>query len=284
MSRGPLFSRVGRAASLAIALATGWAPAGARTLTLATTEDLAQSGLLTALLPAVRQASGMDVQVQARSAADAIAAGRSGDADVVLLSDRAAEDKLVAEGHALKRIPLMANEYVLVGPKSDPAAIAGKPVLDALKKIDATRALFISRGDGSTANLAEQALWLQAGQPKRRGGSYRECRCATGGVLDIAATSYGYALADRGTWQAFRNRAELVPLVEGDARLQVVYGMLAVNHERRAKGAASARRAAAAQRARDAQKLVQWLASPSTQAAIVAFKVHGQPFFYPPPK
>lgn len=270
------------AACLALAVA---APVLAKPVLLVTTEAIAQSGLPKALAPKLKQALGLDVQVQSRPAAQALDAARKGEVDVLLLDDPQADaDKLVAQGFAARAVPVMTTELLLVGPKGDPAGAAGKDIRVALGKVDSTRSLFISRGDQSIVHVAEQRLWTLAGAKGRKGGSHRECKCGMGGALDIAATAFGYTLTDRAAWLAFRNRVDLVPLVEGDPRLTTPYAAFAVNHARQLRAEPTdAQRAEAAARTRDAQKVVQWFASPVGRAAIQAHLVHGQPLFTPVP-
>jgi tungstate transport system substrate-binding protein len=222
------------------------------------------------------------LKVIALSNAEAVEAAQRGDADVLLMHDAEPDaDKLVAQGVVGKRIPVMHTEFVLVGPKIDTAGARGKDLFAALKKIDATAALFISTGDQGVTHLAEQRYWPQAGIKVRKGGSHRPCKCSATAALDIAAAAFGYTIVDRAAWSSFRNRGDLAVLVEGDPRLMLAFSVLPVNQARFAKGKSEAVKAQNAQAARDAQKFVQWLTSPEGHAAILAHKLAGQQFFLP---
>lgn len=272
------------AATGAIALVLASAAAVARPLQLATTAPIEQTGLLAKVLPRFKQASGVDVQVVRATAAQALAAARKGELDVLLLDEAQAEpDKAAAQSLSARPVPVMFSEFVLVGPKGDPAGAAGKDVRAALGKIDATKSLFISRGDLSVTHEAEQWLWQQAGAKARKGGSHRACNCGMGSALDIAATAFGYILADKATWQSFRTRGDLVALVEGDPKLALSYSLYPLHVARQFKGElTSAQKADLAARTRDTQKLVQWFTSAAGRAAVAAHLVHSQVFFFPP--
>lgn len=260
----------------AIALA---APAWGRTLVLAVSPALQQTGLPDKLAQLHRRQGGAEVRVLVAPVGKGAEGLRRAEADVLLLQDPAEEKKLLAQGAASRAVAVMANEFLLVGPKADPAGARGKDVVEALRKVDANRALFISRGDGSIAHTAELGYWALAGVKARKGG-YRECKCGMGGALDIAALAYGYAVADKGTWAAFRNRGELEVLVEGDPRLRLPYVALAAAPERFGRNKTDQQKAADRQRGREAQALAQWLAGPEARKAIAAHLVGGQPFFF----
>ena len=262
-------------AGLAVAASIG---VQAETITMASTTSTEQSGLFSQLLPAFKQASDIDVKVVAVGTGQAIDMARRGDADVLFVHDTAAEEKFVAEGFAARRYPVMYNDFVLIGPKSDPAATRGADIVAALKKIAAGNAAFVSRGDKSGTDAAERRLWTQtgiaeAGQPvpnDRKGAGYRECGCGMGPALNIAASSGAYVVADRGTWLSFKNRADLAVLVEGDKRLFNQYGVMVpspakfpqLNHT-------------------GAQKFVDWVISPAGQSVIASYKIGGEQLFFP---
>jgi tungstate transport system substrate-binding protein len=258
------------------------AGASARPVHLATTAQIDKSGVLKQLLPKFKQASGLDVQVVAGTPAQVADLARRGEVDLLLIDDDRPEvDKLVAQGTAGKRIPLMFNEFLLVGPKSGTAGARGKDIVAAFKKLDAARALFISRGDQSITHSMEQRLWTRAGMKTPKGGGHRECGCGMGGALDIAATAFGYTLADKATWAAFRNRVDLEPLVEGDPQLVLGYSILPVNPPRSSREKTDEQKAEEAKRKGDLQKLVQWFTSAPAKAAIAAYRIGGQQFFFP---
>lgn len=239
-------------------------------ITMASTTSTEQSGLFGHLLPEFRKATGIDVKVVAVGTGQAIDMARRGDADVLFVHDQAAEEKFVAEGFAARRHPVMYNDFVVVGPKGDPAGARGKDIVEALKKVSAVNAPFVSRGDKSGTHAAELRYWNQAGLAGAKGSGYRECGCGMGPALNIAASSNGYALTDRGTWLSFRNRGDLVVLVEGDTRLFNQYGVMAVSPARHPHV-----------KAKEAQQFVDWIVSPAGQAAIAAYKVGGEPLFFP---
>ena len=244
--------------------------AQAQTLTMASTTSTEQSGLFAHLLPAFRKASGLDVKVVALGTGQALDMGRRGDVDVLFVHDQAAEEKFVADGFSLRRYPVMYNDFVLIGPKSDPAQVRGKDILAALARLAVGNHAFVSRGDKSGTHAAELRYWALANLADRRGSGYRECGCGMGPALNIASAGAAYVLSDRGTWLNFRNRGELAVLVEGDRRLFNQYGVLVVNPARHPHV-----------RAAEAQKFVDWVISPVGQKTIAAYKIGGEPLFFP---
>ena len=243
-------------------------------IVMASTTSTEQSGLFVSLLPAFKKATGIDIKVVAVGTGQAIDMGRRGDADVLFVHDQAAEEKVVAEGFAIKRFAVMYNDFVLVGPVDDPAKIKGKDIAEALKKLNAANANFVSRGDKSGTHAAELRYWKTAGiqtpSDKPAFSNYRACGCGMGPALNIAASSGGYVLADRGSWLAFKNRAALAVLVEGDARLFNQYGVMVVNPAKHPQT-----------KAVEAQKFVDWVTSSAGQAAIASYKISGEQLFFP---
>ncbi|MHC4055378.1 ABC transporter substrate-binding protein [Bradyrhizobium sp. 25ACV] len=244
-----------------------------RTITVASTTSTEQSGLFGHLLPLFEKAEGISVKVVAVGTGQALDIGRRGDADVVFVHDRAAEDKFMSEGQGVKRFDVMYNDFVVVGPKSDPAKIAGgKDVTDALRKIAAAKAPFISRGDKSGTHAAELRLWKEAGVDISAGKDswYREIGQGMGPALNMASSSNAYVLSDRGTWLSFKNRGELAILTEGDKRLFNQYGVMLVDPAKHANV-----------KAKDGQAFIDWLVSPKGQDAIAGYKVGGEQLFFP---
>ena len=201
----------------------------AQSIVMASTTSTEQSGLFGALLPAVKQASGIDVKVVAVGTGQALDMARRGDADVLFVHDQKAEERFVAEGFGLKRHPVMYNDFVLVGPRADPAVTRGTDIVAALKKLSTAGAPFISRGDKSGTHAAELRYWDAAGAANPKGAGYKECGCGMGPALNIASSTNAYALTDRGTWLSFKNRGDLAVLVEGDKRLFNQYGVIVIN-------------------------------------------------------
>ena len=257
---------------VALALCVLWigVSASAQGIVVASTTSTEQSGLFGHLLPAFKQASGIDVKVVAVGTGQAIDMARRGDADVLFVHDTVAEEKFVADGFAAKRYPVMYNDFVLVGPNGDPVATRGKDIVEALKKVAAAGAPFISRGDKSGTHAAELRYWTQATGAGGKGAGYKECGCGMGPALNIAASSGAYALTDRATWLSFKNRAELTVLVEGDQRLFNQYGVMAVSPAKHPHVKAA-----------DARKFVDWIISPAGQSAIAAYKIGGEQLFFP---
>lgn len=254
--------------TLLLAVSVG-AQAQSSSIVLASTTSTEQSGLFAHLLPQFTQATGIAVKVVAVGSGQAIDMARRGDADALLAHDQPAEEKLVAEGFALKRIPVMYNDFVLIGPVADPARVRGPDVVQALQKLRTSGHLFISRGDRSGTHSAELRYWKLAGVDQPAHGGYRACGCGMGQALNMAASLGAYVLSDRGTWLAFANRADLGIVVEGDSRLFNQYGVMAVNPARHPQVKAA-----------QAQKFVDWLTGPAGQAAIAGFRIQGQPLFF----
>jgi tungstate transport system substrate-binding protein len=251
------------------------AAAGAqdRAITLASTTSTEQSGLFGHILPIFTRESGIAVRVVALGTGQALDVGRRGDADVVLVHDRAAELRFVQEGFATERRHVMFNDFVLIGPAADPAGLAGlRDTPEALRRIAAARAPFVSRGDRSGTHAAELRLWQATGlDPSTgRGAWYREVGQGMGPALNTAAASGAYLLADRGTWLSFRNRQDLRVLVEGDARLFNQYGVMVVNPARHPHVKAG-----------DAGRFADWIVSPAGQAAIAGYRINGEQLFFP---
>ena len=244
--------------------------AHAQSITMASTTSTEQSGLFGYLLPEFKKASGLDVKVVALGTGQALDTARRGDADVLFVHDQVAEEKFVADGWGVKRYPVMYIDFILVGPQNDPAGVKGKDIVEALKKLAAGNGDFVSRGDKSGTHAAELRYWKLAGADAAKGSGYKECGCGMGPALNIAASSGAYALADRGTWLNFKNRADLAVLVEGDTRLFNQYGVMVVNPARHPHV-----------KAQDAQKFVDWVVSPAGQAAIANYKIGGEQLFFP---
>ena len=259
--------------ALLLALTTLSLPAQERFITVASTTSTEQSGLFGYLLPIYERETGVKVRVVALGTGQALDVGRRGDADVVFVHARPAEEKFLAEGHGVKRYPVMYNDFVLIGPKSDPARIAGgRDILAAMKKIEAAQAPFVSRGDRSGTHMAELELWKGAGIDieRSKGPWYRDTGQGMGPALNTAASMNAYLLADRGTWLAFKNRGELEILVEGDRRLFNQYGVILVNPEKHPNVKKEL-----------GQQFIDWLVSPAGQKAIADYKINGEQLFYP---
>jgi tungstate transport system substrate-binding protein len=244
--------------------------AQAQSITVASTTSTEQSGLFGHLLPEFKKASGLDIKVVAVGTGQAIDMARRGDADVLFVHDQAAEERFVAEGGAVKRYPVMYNDFVLVGPKADPAGTRGRDIVDALKKVSSANAPFISRGDKSGTHAAELRYWTQAGVADKKGAGYKECGCGMGPALNIGSSSNAYVLTDRGTWLSFKNRGDLAVLVEGDTKLFNQYGVMVVNPAKFPHVKAA-----------DAQRFVDWIVSPVGQSVIASYKIGGEQLFFP---
>ncbi len=250
-------------------------PAGAQDkyIVVASTTSTEQSGLFGFLLPIFQKKTGIQVRVVALGTGQALDLARRGDADVVFVHARSAEEKFLAEGHGVRRFDVMYNDFVLIGPKSDPARISGgRDIVGALKKIKAAKAPFVSRGDGSGTHIAELDLWKLAGIDiaKEKGSWYRDTGQGMGPALNTAAAMNAYILADRGTWISFKNRGELAIAVEGDKRLFNQYGIMLVNplkHPNVKKDLGLA--------------FVDWVISPEGQKAIADYRIGGDQLFFP---
>ena len=263
--------------SLLVALS---APALAqeKSIVVASTTSTEDSGLFRYLLPIFKDKTGIEVKVIAQGTGQALDTGRRGDADVVFVHAKPAEEKFLAEGFGVKRFPVMYNDFVLIGPASDPAGIKGaKDIVAALTAVKSKESAFISRGDRSGTHQAELALWKTAGvdiaaekEARRLGAWYKEIGQGMGAALNTAAAANAYVLSDRGTWLSFKNKNDLVIAVEGDKRLFNQYGVMLVNPAKHPSVKAAW-----------GQQFVDWLVSPDGQRAIADFKINGEPLFYP---
>ena len=258
----------------ALTLGSSVAQAQAPSIVMASTTSTEQSGLFTHVLPAFKQATGIEIKVVALGTGQALDTGRRGDADVLFVHDQAAEEKFVAEGFGVKRSPVMYNDFVLVGPANDPAKTRGKDIVSALQKVASTQAAFVSRGDKSGTHAAELRFWKQAGLQSEavgsKGAGYKECGCGMGPALNIASSTGAYALTDRGTWLNFKNRQDLQVLVEGDKSLFNQYGVMVVNPAKHPHIKVDM-----------AQKFVDWVVSPAGQTVIASYKIGGEQLFFP---
>ena len=249
------------------------AAAQPKSIVVASTTSTEQSGLFGHILPMFTQKTGIQVKVVALGTGQALDVGRRGDADVVFVHDRPAEDRFVAEGWGVGRRDVMYNDFVLVGPKTDPAKAAGtKDVAAALKKIADAKAPFVSRGDRSGTHMAELRYFKLADvDPAQGNGSwYRETGSGMGPALNTASSMNAYLLADRGTWLSFRNRGDLVIMVEGDKRMFNPYGVMMVNPARHPHV-----------KVPEAQAFIDWIVSKEGQAAIASYEVGGEQLFFP---
>jgi tungstate transport system substrate-binding protein len=259
-----------RHVALGLILTGFTAHAMAQSIVMSSTTSTEQSGLFGHLLPEFKKASGIDIKVVALGTGQALDMARRGDADVVFVHDQVAEEKFVTDGFGLKRLAVMYNDFVVVGPQADPANVKGNDIVAALKKISAGNAAFVSRGDKSGTHAAELRFWSQAAMADKKGTGYKECGCGMGPALNIGASTGAYVLTDRSTWLNFKNRGDLRILVEGDARLFNQYGVMVVNptkhpHVKRA----------------EAQKFVDWIVSKPGQAVIAGYKIGGESVFFP---
>ncbi len=262
-----------RAAALGLGMMAGIATAEEPFIVVQSTTSTQNSGLLDYLLPGFEAESGIDVRVVAVGTGQAIRNAVNGDGDVLLVHSKPAEEQFVADGWGVERFDLMYNDFVLVGPKSDPAGVkGGADILSALSAIEAAEAVFASRGDDSGTHKAEMSHWADAGlDPASASGEwYRETGSGMGATLNIASGMGAYTLTDRATWLSFGNRGDLEILVEGDPRLFNQYGVILVNPERHPKTRANA-----------GQRFIDWLTGPDGQAAIADFRLEGQQVFFP---
>lgn len=259
----------------ALMAATLFAPAAHaqdKFIMMASTTSTEQSGLFKHLLPQFTKNSGVDVRVVAVGTGQALDMARRGDADILFVHDQPAEEKFVAEGFGLERRPVMYNDFVLIGPKNDPAGVKGNDIASALKKLNSSGSNFISRGDKSGTHSAELRQWKKAGVDlaAAKPAGYKECGCGMGQALNIAASSNAYVLADRGTWLSFKNRADLGILVEGDKELFNQYGVIVVNPAKHPHV-----------KKEFAQAFSDWIVSRAGQDAIASYKIGGEQLFFP---
>jgi tungstate transport system substrate-binding protein len=245
-------------------------------IVVASTTSTQDSGLFTHILPLFKAKTGIDVRVVAQGTGQALATAKKGDADVVFVHDKVAEAKFVEEGFGIDRREVMYNDFVIVGPKNDPAKVAGKDVIAALRKVEAAKAAFASRGDKSGTHAAELRYWKAADidptvdKLAGKGTWYRETGSGMGPTLNTASAMNAYAFTDRGTWLSFKNRGELSVLVEGDTKLFNQYGVMLVNpakhpHVKKELG----------------MQFIDWITSTEGQAAIATYKIEGQQLFFP---
>jgi tungstate transport system substrate-binding protein len=242
-------------------------------IVVASTTSTQDSGLFGHILPLFKQKTGIEVKVIAQGTGQALDTARRGDADVVFVHAKSAEEKFLAEGFGVQRFPVMYNDFVLIGPKGDPAGVKGShDIVEALKTIKAKQIPFVSRGDRSGTHIAELNLWKDAGIDiaKDKGPWYREIGQGMGAALNTASAMNAYVLSDRGTWLSFKNPGDLIIAVEGDKRLFNQYGVMLVNpakhpHVKKELG----------------QKFIDWVLSPEGQKAIAAYKINGQQLFFP---
>src|SRR5882757_3066750 len=266
-----MLKRIPIAGLVMFALVCG-ASAQERTITVASTTSTEQSGLFGYLLPRFTSAGGIGVKVVAVGTGQALDLGRRGDADVVFVHDKVAEEKFLAEGFGVKRFDVMYNDFVVIGPKADPAHIAGgRDVAESLRKIAEAKSAFVSRGDRSGTHEAELRLWKVAGVDlaASKGEWYREIGQGMGAALNMASSSNAYLISDRGTWLAFKNRGDLAVLTEGDRRLFNQYGVMLVNPARHPDV-----------KAKEGQAFIDWLISSAGQKTIADYKVGGEQLFF----
>ncbi len=244
-----------------------------KSIVVASTTSTQDSGLFGHILPLFKAKTGIEVKVIAQGTGQALDTARRGDADVVFVHAKAQEEKFVTEGHGVKRFDVMYNDFVLIGPKSDPAGVNGsKDIVEALKTIQGKAMPFVSRGDKSGTHSAELALWKQAGVDiaAAKGPWYREIGQGLGAALNTAGAMNAYVVSDRGTWLSFKNPGDLVIAVEGDKRLFNQYGVILVNPEKHP-----------AVKKELGRSFIDWLTSPEGQGAIAAYKVNGKQLFFP---
>jgi tungstate transport system substrate-binding protein len=276
MKEDHMFNRRMLIAAVAAAAVWSGTPVSAqdKSIVVSSTTSTQDSGLFGYILPLFKQKTGIDVKVIAQGTGQALDTGRRGDADVVFVHAKSAEQKFLAEGQGVKRHPVMYNDFVLIGPKSDPAGVKGmKDVAKALQMIKDKQAPFISRGDRSGTHLAELALWNKnAGIDieKDKGPWYKSIGQEMGAALNTASASNAYVLSDRGTWISFKNKGDLVIAVEGDKRLFNQYGVMLVNPEKHPNV-----------KKEYGQQFIDWLVSPAGQKAIANYKINGEQLFYP---
>jgi tungstate transport system substrate-binding protein len=269
-SRRALVHLLAAAGLVSAGLLGGTAALAQSSIVVASTTSTEQSGLFGHILPQFKQATGIDVKVVALGTGQAIDMARRGDADVLFVHDKVAEEKFVADGFGVKRLEVMYNDFVLVGPKADPAGTKGNDIVAALKKVAMGNAPFISRGDKSGTHAAELRFWKMTDTDANKGSGYKECGCGMGPALNIAASSGAYVLTDRGTWLNFKNRADLDILVQGDQRLFNQYGVMLVSSAKHPQVKTA-----------EGQKFVDWVTGSAGQAAIASYKIGGEQLFFP---
>ena len=269
-SRRTMVQLLAAAGVVSASLLVSTAALAQSSIVVASTTSTEQSGLFSHLLPEFKKVSGIDVKVVAVGTGQAIDMARRGDADVLFVHDKVAEEKFVADGFAAKRLEVMYNDFVLIGPKADPAATKGGDIVAALKKVASSNTPFVSRGDKSGTHAAELRYWKMTDTDANKGSGYKECGCGMGPALNIAASTGGYVLADRGTWLNFKNRADLAVLVEGDKRLFNQYGVMLVSAAKHPQVKTA-----------EGQKFVDWVTGPAGQAAIAGYKIGGEQLFFP---
>jgi len=259
------------ATALTLALAAPPALAQDKSIVVASTTSTQDSGLFGHILPLFKQKTGIDVKVVAQGTGQALDTARRGDADVVFVHAKSLEEKFVSEGNGVKRNPVMYNDFVIIGPKHDPAGIQGTDVVTALKTIRYKQANFISRGDKSGTHNAELNLWKEAGIDiaKDKGPWYKEIGQGMGAALNMASAGNNYALSDRATWISFKNKADLAIVVEGDKRLFNQYGVILVNPQKHSNVKKDL-----------GQQFIDWIIGPEGQQAIGAYKIEGQQLFF----
>jgi len=268
-----LFHSLAALAALGLALTATPTLAQEKSIVVASTTSTQDSGLFGHILPAFKKKTGIDVRVIAQGTGQALDTGRRGDADVVFVHAKAAEEKFLSEGFAKKRYPVMYNDFVLIGPKNDPAGVKGtKDIVAALKAIKDKGLPFISRGDRSGTHMAELKLWKAADIDiaKDKGPWYKDIGQGMGAALNTASASNAYVISDRGTWLSFKNKGDLAIVVEGDKRLFNQYGVMLVNPEKHPSLKADL-----------GQQFIDWLISPEGQKAIADYKINGNQLFYP---
>jgi tungstate transport system substrate-binding protein len=266
-------SRIGAIAAIVGIALIGQAVAAEKSIVVASTTSTQDSGLFDYLLPLFKAKTGIDVKVVAQGTGQALDTARRGDADVVFVHAKSAEEKFLAEGYGVKRYPVMYNDFVLIGPRSDPAAVRGsKDILASLAAIKLKGAAFISRGDRSGTNIAELDLWRLAGIDiaAAKGPWYKEIGQGMGAALNTASADSAYVLTDRGTWLAFKNKDDLVIAVEGDKHLFNQYGVMLVNPQKHPTVKKEL-----------GQQFIDWLISPQGQRDIANYKINGEQLFYP---
>jgi len=266
------FNRVLALAITAVTLFSGSVYAQEKSIILSSTTSTEQSGLFGFILPIFKMKTGIDVKVVAVGTGQALDIGRRGDADVVFVHDKPAEEKFISEGFATQRIEVMYNDFVLIGPKADPAKVAGgKDIKVAFQKIAAAQAPFVSRGDKSGTHAAELRYWKDSGVAVAPTPTwYKETGSGMGPALNTASAMNGYILADRGTWLSFKNRGDLAILVQGDPKLFNQYGVMLVNpakfpHVKKAEG----------------QAFIDWITSKNGQDVIASYQIGGEQLFFP---